>query len=239
MTSIVAQVNAMTANLNKAIACGPACEEQRETKKLYDKFQAAKQWKVQGPETLFKSRKDYWVFTEGEQVYDEKMLEKYRSTAGRDAESELAAHEGRMQDIARGIKEVSVGKETLAGLERLHKILATEAKELGKAENDALGKVHTNSARVSLSVSADDTLQTVRTIVWVVYWVALAVYIWKGPFITGRQYNSIMGWVTLVLLLLLGYFSAYVTTQLMRFYSIVLWLFADNTPRDVYTDLDP
>ena len=238
MDSLTARVNAMTSNVNNALKCGPACQEHRKAKKLFDELQKAKQWKVEGPGTLYKTRKDYFVFTEGEQAYDARMMEKYTGEAARDTELELHTHAGRMEDISRGVKELSVGKQTLVGLRRLRKILLTEAKELSKAEKDALGKTQTNNARVALSVGADDTLQMVLTGVTAIYVIALLAYLWKGPFISGGQYNTVRGWLVPVLLIVFVYYSSTITTAAMRLYSTLLWLLKDNTPHDVYTDLD-
>ena len=91
------------------------------------------------------------------------------------------------------------------------------------------------------SVDADNTLQMVRTVSHGGVWsTALVVtYLWKGPFIAGREYNTIMGWVVMAAsLIAFGYFSADITTLLMQFYSTIMWLLKDNTPQDVYTDLD-
>ena len=238
MSTLVERVNAMTSTLNKAIACGPACEDRRRTEELKRALMVAKRWKEEGPETLYKARKDYLVHTEGVQKYNERMMEIYTAEATQDVGTETRAHGARMKDIVRGIQEVTIGKQTLEGLRRLQKILMTESKELNKAEKDARAKVNTNNARVSLSVGADNTLQTVRTVLMIVYGIAVAAYLWKGPFITGGEYNTIMGWVVASSLIGFGYFSADITTSLMRFYSTILWLLKDNTPRDVYTDLD-
>ena len=92
----------MASTLNKAIACGGDCQRQRKAEELKKALIAAKKWKDEGPETLYKARKDYLVFTEGVQKYNERMMEIYTAEATEDAGTETRAHDVRMKDIARG-----------------------------------------------------------------------------------------------------------------------------------------
>ena len=238
MGDMAAQVNEMTRNLNKAMECGPACQVRREAKTKLAAFQAAEQWETKGPETLYETRKDYLTFVDGEQGYDARMMEKYVMEARAHAGVELDTHARRMEDMDRGIRELVVGKQTLEGLKRLQKILTVEGTELSKAKKDALGNVETNNARVALSVNADRTLQMVRTIVTVLCAGALAAYLWRGPFIAGRQYNTIKGWVFACSLIAAVYYSSAITTWVMQLWTVFWWLLKDDTPHDVYTDLD-
>ena len=235
--TFVTQVNAAIGKVNEALK-SPARQKERERQKLYNAYQASMQWETKGPETLFNARKNYWVFTDGEIGYNEKMMQEYTAAAAADAGKEQLRHEARMETIDNQVQSLAIGDKTLGGLKRLQKTLRVEAKELSKAEKDALGTVNTNNARVALSVGADETLQMFRSAVTTIYVVALLVYLWRGPFITGREYNTIRGWTVALSLIAFVYFSSAITTWVMRLWAAFWWLLADNTPRDVYTDLD-
>jgi len=225
-------INGLLSKNAEALTCGPECQRQKMIGELQQKYLDAQTNLQTAPINLEDSRKNYYVYKEGQPYYDHMLEEELKQKAEHIARlltesfnEEVANTKTMNQYYNTDIINSRYTKELLANIRKKNLLLKAE---LRKKQTDIL----TNDRKTYYENTAYDNLSTWYRFWWYFYYILVFVFV-IAIFVSPNSLSMIKKILLLVLLLFYPYYIDYVRNWMYTFYMNIY----NSLPKSVYNNL--
>jgi hypothetical protein len=226
------QITSLLEKSAEAISCGPECQKQKISDELKQKYLDAETNLKTAPINLETTRKNYYVYTEGQPYYDNmleaELKQKAEKIAGLITESfneEVASALTMNQYYNTDIINCRYTEELLANIIKQNKSLSLKLR-------NSHGDILTNDRKTYYENTASERLQLWYKFLWYIYYILVIVFL-IGIFLVPSKVSLIIKIVILVLLIFYPYYVDYIWSWL---YNTILNMYT-QLPKNVYNNL--
>lgn len=225
-------LNAMVAQVNKQIGCGPMCQKDRKTNFLKKKYENEKIRQSRAPYDLDESRKKYFTYAFGEQYYDDFMEKKAKREITALTNKLAQDHQYNMKILRDNIQDYENIQDNAIYINELNKKYETENDEM---ESEILNAQNENNISDRKAYYQTDELNKLKLyntqLIWL-YWTIVLVFLitffFKNMFMEKKNFIVI---VILLLFPFIIHWIVYIFSNISNFlYNLV--------PKNMYID-DP
>ena len=225
------KLTALLEQSSAALSCGPTCQKIKTTEDLKQKYLNAQTNMKTAPIQLENSKKNYYVFTEGEPYYDD-MLETELKKKAELITKTLADNFNDEYLNAKTMNSYySTELDNSTNSHELYKIYLVKNREIQKSIKGHHGDVLTNDRKTYYETEAYEKLQEWYTLLWYMYYIVFII------FIIVISFNKSTSIPKKIFFIFLAVIYPYVIDPILRkiygfFHSI--W---KQLPKNVYNDL--
>jgi hypothetical protein len=214
-----------------ALSCGPTCQQLKTAEELKQKYLNAQTKLQTAPIDLENSKKNYYVFTEGEPYYNDMLEEELKKKAELIGKT-LADN---FNDEIKNAKTMNAYYNTdlnnSKNTKELYEMYLQKNQEIQKSIKDHHGDVLTNDRKTYYETEAIDKLNGWYNLLWYLYYIFVVLLAFALLF-----KSSIEPVKKIIILFLAGiypYVINYIFKNVYGFFHSV-W---KQTPKNVYNDL--
>jgi hypothetical protein len=226
------KINSLLETSAQSIVCGPDCQKNKTAEELKQKYLDSQTNNITAPLKLEESRKNYYVFTEGENYYNNMLEEELKKKA-----------EQLSQLITENFNEEVSSAKTMNTYYNTSLINSTYTKELLNEYSeknselklklrDNQGDILTNDRKTYYESSALDRLKLWYTFWWYIYYIFVIIFL-LAIFLSPSNLSIIIKLIVLVVLIFYPYYIDYVSTMITTFLKNMY----NNLPKSVYNNL--
>ena len=225
--------NSMIDKATKAISCGPACQKQKTSEELKQKYLNSQTNLATAPNNVYVSRKNYVVFAEGQPVYDELI----DSELLKQAEQLSSFYQTKFDDECQNINfNVGTYSGLLINLKNVFDLYLKYKKEnieLLKQLKDETNDILTNDRKTYYQDQGIDNLKFYyHYFLLLIYIVAVLCYIVYN-FMYQSQLSVVVRIIILVLMIILPFFSTWILGKIVS----IIYDVYNLLPKNVHTKL--
>lgn len=217
---------------SQSIMCGPDCQKNKTSDDLKQKYLDAQTNNIIAPIKLEESRKNYYVFTQGENYYNNMLEEELKKKA-----------ENLSQLIAESFNEEVSSAKTMnqyyntslinsSYTNELLKEYSEKNNELKLKLRDNHGDILTNDRKTYYESTALDRLKLWYTFWWYIYYIFVIIFL-LAIFLSPSNMSIIVKLIILILLVFYPYYIDYISTMIVTNVKNVY----NSLPKSVYNDL--
>lgn len=226
------KINDLLESTTQSILCGPMCQKEKVSGQLEEKYLNAKTNMLTAPIELEQSKKNYFVFKEGETYYNNMREEELQESVNKI--SELLVNN--FNDEVSNANTMNVYlNSSLINSENTKELLEKylQQNELLKVKlRERHGDILTNDRKTYYEVEALDRLKLWYSFLWYIYYIVAIMFIISllfAPNDVGLIKSVIIGVVFL--------FYPYYIDYIVRWVSGVINRMINRLPKNVYNDL--
>lgn len=213
------------------LSCGPACQKLKTTEDLKQKYLNAETNIQTAPVDLENSRKNYYVFTEGEPYYNN-MLEEELKTKSELISKTLAIRFNEEVTNANTMNsyydaDLNNSKNT----KELYEMYLQKNQEMKTSIKEHHGDVLTNDRKTYYETEALTNLNSWYSILWYIYYAFTIILIFVLFF--NKSIETIKKIIFIFIAIIYPYIINYITKKIYGFFHSI-W---KQTPKNVYNDL--
>ena len=226
------KINSLLETSSQSLMCGPDCQKFKSSDELKQKYQEAQTNKLTAPIKLEESRKNYYVFTEGENYYNNMLEDELKKKA-----------ENLTISISENFNEEVSSAKTMNDLYNTSIINSNYTQELlnqyqeKNAEfklklRDNHGDILTNDRKTYYESEALDRLKLWYTFWWYIYYIFVIIFL-LAIFLTPSKFSIFIKLFVLILLVFYPYYVDYIYTSLTNLFKNIY----NSLPKSVYNNL--
>jgi hypothetical protein len=216
----------------QSIMCGPDCQNNKTSDELKQQYLDAQTNNITAPIKLEESRKNYYVFTKGENYYNSMLEDDLNKKAQQLSElisisfnEEVASAKTMNQEYNISLINSNSTKELLQDYSEKNAELLLELR-------DNQGDILTNDRKTYYEFSALDRLKLWYRFWWYIYYIFVIIFI-LAIFLSPSNLSIIVKIIMLILLIFYPYYINYITS----FISTNVKNIYNSLPKSVYNDL--
>ena len=226
------QINNLLEQSTQALLCGPDCQKQKVTDELKQKYLNAQTALKTAPINLETTKKNYYVYTEGEPSYDNMLeselkqkSEKIVEVIGVSFNDEVASAETMNQYYNTAVINSNYTKDLLNEYDKKNKELKLQLR-------DRRGDILTNDRKTYYENDALDRLKLWYRFWWYIYYLLVLVFL-ISIILVNSQMTIIKKIVITVLLIFYPYYMEFIVNWIYEFFSNIY----KKLPKNVYNNL--
>lgn len=226
------QINNLLEQSTQALLCGPDCQKQKVSDELKQKYLNAQTNLQTAPINLETTKKNYYVYTQGESSYDnmletdlKKKAEEIGELIGASFNDEVASAETMNKYYNTALINSNYTKDLLNEYDKKNKELKIQLK-------DRRGDILTNDRKTYYENDALDTLNLWYRFWWYVYYILVLVFL-ISIFLVNSQMTNGKKLILTVLLIFYPYYIELIVNWIYEFFSNIY----KNLPKNVYNNL--
>ena len=226
------QINNLLEQSTQALLCGPDCQKQKVSDELKQKYLNAQTNLQTAPINLETTKKNYYVYTQGESSYDnmletdlKKKAEEIGELIGVSFNDEVASAETMNKYYNTALINSNYTKDLLNEYDKKNKELKIQLK-------DRRGDILTNDRKTYYENDALDTLNLWYRFWWYVYYILVLVFL-ISIFLVNSQMTNGKKLILTVLLIFYPYYIELIVNWIYEFFSNIY----KNLPKNVYNNL--
>ena len=204
MKEIMRQHGVAPSKLNRLLDAALLQEEEAElwreieTSILKAEWQESQRLNASAPDQERAAERAYIVYTQGEQAYIQMLEQKYGKEATAWSKDALDRKSSFVADLFSMLQDYASMYVALPRLQELAELREREEEALRLAIRERKGDAFADDRRVVYEIEAHDSLGTVRTVLTVLLYIVLAVYLVKGDMVAAKRYKSVPFWIGIV-----------------------------------------
>jgi hypothetical protein len=228
----MSQINDIIEKANSAIICGPECQRQKQADMLRQKYLDAQTNLQTAPINLENSRKEYYVFTEGQPYYDNLLEQELKQKA------EIIAKlltESFNDELASAITMNEYYKTDVENCKNTQELLIKTIEENDKLQLElrkTRGDILTNDRKTYYENNASDKLDVWYKFWWYVYYIAVIILL-IALVMTPSSLSIIVKVLLFILVSCYPYYISYIIDWIYAFITSI----RDTVPKSVYNKL--
>ena len=218
--NLFAGVNNIIKSVNNGVvlSCDAECRENRNISKLYDDYMKAKENVSTAPVRLDQAEEKYFVYTKGEEWYDQFRLERLSAEGDKVADYLLNEFKQKGKRLRALRADAKASKRYETQLSDLHGKYAREIAELEKKTDRLTTKANVNHRLTSYDVENIERKTRNLSRMKTVYYM-LAVIFGLVQFLHFKRFREWKSWLAIISLLIVPRFLTYII-RLLRFVKI-------------------
>jgi len=226
------KINSLLDSSSQSLLCGPDCQKFKTSDELKQKYLDAQTNKITAPIKLEESRKNYYVFTEGENYYNNMLEDELKKKA-----EQLSIN------ISENFNEEVSSAKTMNDFYNTSLINSSYTSELLKQYSeknaelklklrDNHGDILTNDRKTYYENDALDRLKLWYTFWWYIYYIFVIIFL-LAIFLTPSKFSIMIKLFVLILLVFYPYYIDYISTKVTKFFKKMY----NSLPKSVYNNL--
>ena len=212
--------------------CGPDCQKFKSSDELKQKYLDAQTNKLTAPIKLEESRKNYYVFTEGENYYNSMLEEELKKKAD---QLSINISENFNEEISSAKTMNDLYNTSIINSNYTQELLnqySEKNAELSLKLRDNKGDILTNDRKTYYESEALDRLKLWYTFWWYIYYIFVIIFL-LAIFLTPSKFSIFIRLIVLVLLVFYPYYIDYISTALTKLFKNMY----NSLPKSVYNNL--
>ena len=226
------KINDLLESTTQSILCGPTCQKEKVSGQLEQKYLDAKTNMLTAPIELEQSKKNYFVFKEGETYYNTMKEEELQESVNKI--SELLVNNFNDEITNANTMNIYLNS-TLINSENTNELLEkySQQNELLKVKlRERHGDILTNDRKTYYEVEALDSLKTWYTFLWYIYYIVFIMFV-LSLFLSPNN----LGFVKSIIMGVFFIFYPYYIDYILRWIYGVINRMISSLPKNVYNDL--
>lgn len=226
------QINTLLEQSVQALLCGPDCQKQKVSDELNQKYLNAQTTLKTAPLNLETTKKNYYVYTQGEPAYNNMLEEELKQKADTMAKllsdsfnEELTSAVTMNKYYNTALINSNYTKDLLNEYDKKNKELKLELR-------DRRGDILTNDRKTYYENDALDSLKLWYRFWWYVYYMLVLVFL-LSIFLVKSQMTNGKKLLFTVLLIFYPYYIEFVVNWI---YELFIYIYK-NMPKNVYNNL--
>lgn len=226
------KINSLLETSAQSIMCGPDCQKDKTSNELKQQYLDAQTNKITAPIKLEESRKNYYVYTKGENYYNNMLEEELKNKAEKLSElisdsfnEEVANAKTMNQYYNTSLINSSYTKELLQEYSEKNSDLKLKLR-------DNQGDILTNDRKTYYESTALDRLKLWYTFWWYIYYIFVIIFL-LAIFLSPSNLSIIVKLIILILLVFYPYYIDYLSNMIFTNLKNVY----NSLPKSVYNNL--
>jgi hypothetical protein len=226
------QINNLLEQSTQALLCGPDCQKQKVSDELKKKYLKAQTNLKTAPINLEITKKNYYVYTEGEPSYDNMLESELKEKSeiigeliGISFNDELTSAETMNKYYSTAVINSNYTKDLLIEYDKKNKELKLQLR-------DRRGDILTNDRKTYYENDALDRLKLWHRFWWYIYYLLVLVFL-ISIFLVKSQMTILKKIVITALLIFYPYYIEFIVNCIYEFFSNIY----KNLPKNVYNNL--
>jgi hypothetical protein len=226
------KINSLLDSSSQSLMCGPDCQKFKTSDELKQKYQDAQTNKITAPIKLEESRKNYYVFTEGENYYNNMLEDELKKKA---EQLSINISENFNEEVSSAKTMNDFYNTSLINSNYTQELLnqySEKNAELKLKLRDNQGDILTNDRKTYYENNALDRLKLWYTFWWYIYYIFVLIFL-LAIFLSPSRFSIIIRLIVLILLVFYPYYIDYVFTNVSNFFKNMY----NSLPKSVYNNL--
>lgn len=198
--SMISQVNGMMSLASDKLMCDDACQFERKSNELKQKWERAGEVKQDIPTIYTKREKDYIVFTKGVPYYNEMMENRYEATGKEILKKMLEKHKFQMKLLQEELETYANGTLYEQNIRDLWLKYKKEEKMYKLATLKMKNNISISDRQSSYEDAETKKIKKTLNIVSFIYW--FIVFVFLVYFIAKKRYTDVKIWLVFIFLLI-------------------------------------
>jgi hypothetical protein len=230
-------INALVALANDKLMCGPDCQKDRQTEKLRQIYNNAKQTLIDAPRTFTLAEKNYLIDSKGENEYKNIMKERTIKTMNEMKKKLLDKHTQFVQDIRGYLNQYSADYIYYNRMDDFYKSSLKENKKYKQDIADYTSNMNVNNRKVFYENEEIDNLSFFRIVLLVIYFAVLIAILYKMDFIGNQLYTNKYALFAIFMYIMFGLYVDWVSKMVYYLRQKITHIFENDAPRNVYISM--
>jgi len=226
------QINDLIEKANAAIVCGPACQKQKMADSLRQKYLDAQTNLQTAPINLENTRKEYYVFTEGQPYYDNLLEQELKQKADHIASLLSESFNNELTSANTMNEYYKTDIENCKNTQELLVKTIEENAQLQLELRQTRGDILTNDRKTYYENSANEKLDTWYKFWWYVYYISVFILL-IALFLSSSDLSIVVKIIVFILVLFYPYYISYIVDWIAQFGRSI----AETVPKSVYNNL--
>jgi ABC-type multidrug transport system fused ATPase/permease subunit len=230
-------INELVALANERITCGPECRKDRQTEELRKIYDRSKQELIDAPMNFVKAEKNYLLYSKGENEFNNIMKERTLKTLN-DMKKKLSEkHTQFVNDIRVLLNQYNTEYIYSNRINDLYKNVLKENKKYKQDISDFTSNMNMNNRKVFYESEDMESMGFTRIVLLIIYFITLIAILYKIEFIGKELYRSKPVMFVLVVYILIGVFTDWITVFIYNMSVKIIRLFENDVPKNVYVNI--
>ena len=208
------KMNSVVHSLNSKLNCDSKCQRRKKIDELRNKWESSKKNMETAPTQVEDAERNYYLYSEGEKKYKDKLLEKYSKNIELTQKKLMREHDKEMEELTEVIGDNQSQTIVINKLRELLDIKENKSEILRTRLDTDISKIETSQRRVIYEEKEVTWVGTVGWILLILYLMVLVIYI-----ILRWNKLRLYGWLSVVLLIIypfiVKYISRYIETNII------------------------
>lgn len=231
------KINGLIEFAKDQLICDSYCQSNKKAQALKNNFNDAKLNLENAPEKVFEAEKDFYVYTEGEEVYNKMLFNKYYKEACDEKTAAIKRHKNFIKEIQILINNYEMDKINLDRMNELLRIRVKENDKLKKTIDTDKGIANTNDRKVYYESKEMEWLESMRKLfIYIIIFMTI-LYLIFSNFFKNKMYKNIKVWI-IVSAFIIYFLSVNILSRVTFWiYDKIIYFYNNKAPRDVYINL--
>jgi len=226
------KISSVLESSSQSIMCGPDCQNNKTSDELKQQYLDAQTNNITAPIKLEESRKNYYVFTEGENYYNNMLEDELKKKAEQLSQLISVSFNEEVSNAKTMNQYYNTSLINSSYTNELLKDYSEKNDELKLKLRDNHGDILTNDRKTYYESTALDRLKLWYTFWWYIYYIFVIIFL-LAIFLSPSNLSIISKLVLLILLIFYPYYIDYISTLLVTKVKNVY----HSLPKSVYNDL--
>ena len=223
--------------MQSQITCDDECQKRKQADALKQKYKDAKKNVTDAPFELTSAEKNYYEFIEGDDGYNQMLLNRYTKTARAMKKQSLEKHEKVMTDINVLEKDYDATKLYEKRMNELLELRMKQFKTLTKIVDKDIAEIETNDRKVIYEDHEYGSLHNTRKWTMAIYYFLVPCYLYFGKFFSAKKYKDIGTWILMVLYCVFPLLLNIIVGILFYLKHQIDYYLKNKAPKNVYENI--
>ena len=226
------KINELLNQTANALICGPTCQKLKVKEELKQKYLDAQTNMMTAPIELERTKKNYYVYSEGSSNYNNMLEKELIIKSGKIAQSLGENFNDAVTDANTMNNYLNIALINSSYIEELLNSYVTKNEELMLKLKDNRGDILTNDRKSFYATQELDRLE-----LWYKIWYRIFYILYLTFLICWIVCESIITWpIKIVLSFLIGFYPYYIDYVLRLIYNFLAGIYK-NLPKNIYNNL--
>lgn len=213
------RLNHLLKAVEERIRCDSECQRKKDIAALKKKWKNSKEQYNDLPEQIDRYEKKFYVLDKGEEYYRNNILRQRFDEHIKKWNNDQQAKFNEVKSLMRTLLD-NYTSETLSKsrLNQLYQDVSDKNKALRRDINDYYKNAFTNQRKIYYENEEIDSLEYYRTIIKVLYYTVLGIYVLFGSFFKNSDYKNWKVWVGIALYIGFPFILRYLINMVLYVY---------------------
>jgi len=231
------KINSLLDTIKSQITCDDECQKRKQADALKQKYNDAKKNVTDAPFELTTAEKNYYEFIEGDDGYNQMLLNRYTKTAKAMKKKSLGIHENVMTDIHVLEQDYEATKLYEKRMNELLELRMKQFKTLAKTVDKDIAETQTNDRKVIYEDHEFGSLHNTRKWTMSIYYFLVPCYLYYGKFFSAQKYKDIGTWILMILYCVFPLLLNVVVGILFYLKHQIDYYLKNKAPKNVYENI--
>jgi len=203
----------ITKSIDNRFICDDECKRQREIVELKSKWKADKERYINLPEQINEAERAYYVEAKSDDYYNNNILRvRYNNIFQRFKDNKTKQLDNVARNVNKNIEHYTANKLAEKRIKELYNDSLKKNKALKLDIDNYYRKVFTDERKVYYEDEQLENLEYYHTLIMIIYFALIVLYILFGPFFKQQKYKSILTWFFIALYVAFPFLLNYLIT---------------------------